>query len=497
MEVLNNLIAGFGIAVTPIHLWYCFIGVFAGTFIGVLPGIGPLTATTLLLPFTIHLDPLSAIIMLAGIYYGSEYGGSVSSILLNLPGTVGNAVTCIDGHQMAKQGRAGLALFITTIASLIGGFFGIIAIIAFSNIIANMGLTLGPAEYFSLMLLGLISASTLATKSMLKGFAMVLFGLLLSTIGTDAVSGIPRFYFNTSVLIDGISLAIIVVGFFGIAELINNMSIKNDPIHNNRITFRAMIPKKIDLKKSTFPMIRGSLVGTFFGALPGTGAAIAAFVSYSLEKKVHKNSDVFGKGAIEGVVSPEAANNAAAQSAFIPTLTLGIPGSATMAIILGALMIHGVKPGPMFIVEQPILFWGLIASFFIGNIILVILNIPLISLWVSILKIPKKILFPVIITLMLIGIYSINKNVFDIYMLGIFGLVGYILMRCDYEFAPMLLGFVLGPLMEENLRRALVISRGDLTSFIDRPISMSILLICISLIIYSIFNYIKKEFNKN
>lgn len=494
MELVNNIILGFTIAVDPIHLLYCFVGVLLGTFIGVLPGIGALTATTLLLPYTLYLDPLSGIVMLAGIYYGSEYGGSISSILLNLPGTVGNAVTCIDGYPMSRQGRAGVALFVTAISSFIGGLFGIFSIVLFVNLIAQLGLTFGPAEYFSLMLLGLIAASTLAVNSPVKGFAMVLLGLLLSTIGTDAVSGMPRFYFNMSGLIDGISLIIIAIGFFGIAELINNTSMNNNSIGQQQITLESMIPTKTDIKESSSSTLRGSLIGVLFGALPGTGAAVAAFVSYSVEKKISKNPEKFGKGAIAGIASPEAANNAAAQSAFIPTLTLGIPGSATMAIILGALTIHGIKPGPLFISQEPVLFWGLIASFFIGNLILIILNIPLIKIWVSILRIPRKILFPIMLSLMIFGIYSINKMTFDIYLLGVIGIIAYILLRCGYEFAPLLLGFVLGPMMEENLRRALLIARGDITSLLDRPFTFFILSICLLLIIFSIIKLRKNIF---
>jgi TctA family transporter len=493
MDVFGNLLLGFSTILEPSLLMYCFIGVFLGTFIGVLPGIGPLTATTLLLPFTFHLDPLTAIVMLAGIYYGSEYGGSTSSILLNLPGTVGNAVTCIDGYQMSKQGRAGIALFITTISSFVGGMIGIFSLVLLSSTISSVGLMFGPAEYFSLMILGLISASVLSVKSPIKGFSMVLVGLLLGTIGTDINSGVPRFSFGIAEMMDGIGLVILAIAFFGISEIINSVSAKRDAMVARPVTLRSMIPSTQDVKTSILPTLRGSSVGTFFGALPGTGAAVAAFVSYSLEKKISKNPKKFGNGAIEGVSSPEAANNAAAQSSFIPTLTLGIPGSATMAIILGALLIHGIQPGPTFITNQPELFWGLVVSFLIGNIMLVILNIPMIGIWVSLLKTPKRILYPIILSLMMVGVYSISKNTFDIYLLGIFGGVGYILLRCDYEFAPLLLGFVLGPLMEENLRRALVISRGDLTTFIDRPISASILFVCSIIIIFSILNFFMKR----
>lgn len=494
MESINYLILGFENILTVELLFYCFLGVFLGTFIGVLPGIGPLTATTLLLPVTFHIDPTSSIIMLAGIYYGSEYGGSVSSIILNLPGTIGNAVTCIDGYQMTKNGRAGVALFITALSSLIGGLFGILSLMILAPVIAKIGLMFGPAEYFFLMILGLIAASTLAVHSPIKGFSMVLLGLLLGTIGTDEVSGIPRFHFGLLELVDGVGLVILAIGLFGLAEIVNNISQFNiDDQQIKKINFRSMIPSKDDFNKSFWPALRGSTIGTFFGSLPGTGAAIAAFVAYSLEKRVNKEPKKFGKGAIEGVVSPEAANNAAAQSAFIPTLTLGIPGSATMAIILGALLIHGIQPGPTFIVEQSTLFWSLIASFLIGNVILVILNIPLIGVWVSILKISKRFLYPTIVTLMILGIYSVNNSVFDIYLLTAFGAVGYFLLRAKFEFSPLLLGYVLGPLMEENLRRALIIARGDVMMIVERPISLTILLVSVSLIVFSIVSTFKSK----
>jgi TctA family transporter len=493
MDLLSGILLGFENILNPTLILYCFIGVFLGTFIGVLPGIGPLAAITLLFPITYHLDPILSIVMLAGIYYGAEYGGSISSILLNMPGTVSNAVTCIDGFQMSKNGKAGVALFITTISSFIGGLFGIFSLILLAPYIAKIGLMFGPAEYFSLMILGLVAASMLAIKSAIKGFSMVLFGLLLSTIGTDLFSGIPRFYFEQTELMDGIGLVVLAIGFFGLVELINSSS-TNDSIRNySSITLRSMIPSKDEFRKSILPSLRGSFIGTFFGALPGTGSAIASFVSYSTEKKINKNPSQFGNGAIEGVSAPEAANNAAAQGSFIPTLTLGIPGSATMAIILGALMIHGIQPGPKFIFEHSLMFWTLIASFFLGNIILVFLNIPLIGIWVSILKIRKKVLYPIILSLMMIGVYSVNKNVFDIYLLIIFGAVGYFLSKCDYEFSPLLLGFVLGPLMEENLRRALIISKGDFTIFVNRPISLTIILICLCLVIAVCFRQFQKK----
>ncbi len=497
METLDSLYIGLQAALQPNILLYCFIGVFLGTFIGVLPGIGPLAAISLLLPITYHIEPTAAIVMLAGVYYGAEYGGSTASILLNLPGTAANAVTCLDGHPMAKQGRAGVALFMTTIASLCGGMIGVFALILFSPSIVEIGLKFGPAEYFSLMILGLISASTLASGSPAKGMAMVVFGLLLGTIGTDINSGVPRFDFGIPEMMDGISLVGLAMGLFGISEIVNSITIKRDAKITEKITMRSMMPTKQDFKDSIKPMLRGSGIGGFFGALPGTGAAIASFISYAVEKKIAKDPSRFGKGAIEGITAPESANNAAAQTAFIPTLTLGIPGSATMAIMLGALIIHGIQPGPMLMAEQPTLFWGLIVSFFIGNIFLVILNIPLIGMWVSLLNIPYRILYPAILVFIMMGVYSVHNSTFDLYMVAIIGVIGYAMTLLRFEAAPLLLGFILGPLMEENLRRALLLSRGDMSTFIDRPISMWLLIISGLILAWSFYGSFRSQLRKN
>ena len=492
MEILDSLMIGLHSALQPQVLMYCFIGVLLGTFVGVLPGIGPLAAISLLLPITYYIDPTSAIVMLAGVYYGAEYGGSTASILLNLPGTTANAITCLDGHPMAKQGRAGVALFMTTIASLIGGLVGVMALVLFSHAIVEIGLKFGPAEYFALMVLGLIAASTLASGSPAKGLAMVVLGLLLGTVGTDINSGVPRFDFGIPKMMDGLSLVVIAMGLFGISEIVNSITVKRDAKVTQKVTLRSMIPTKQDLKDSALPMGRGAGIGGFFGALPGTGAAISAFVAYAIEKRIAKDPSRFGKGAIEGVTAPESANNAAAQSAFIPTLTLGIPGSATMAIMLGALIIHGIQPGPMLMAEQPALFWGLIVSFFIGNIMLVILNIPLIGLWVSILNIPYRILYPAILIFIMLGVYSVSNSPFDIMLVALVGAFGVLLSALRFEAAPLLLGFVLGPLMEENLRRALLLSRGDLMTFIDRPISFWLLMLSLAVISWSLFGSIRK-----
>lgn len=488
MEIFNSLLIGLESAMQPTVLMYCFFGVFLGTFVGVLPGIGPLAAISLLLPITYHIDPTSAIVMLAGVYYGAEYGGSTASILLNLPGTAANAVTCLDGHPMAQQGRAGVALFMTTIASLGGGIFGVVALTLFSPAIVDIGLKFGPAEYFSLMVLGLIAASTLASGSPAKGMAMVVLGLLLGTVGTDINSGIPRFDFDIPEMQDGISLVALAMGLFGISEIVSSITLKRDSKITQKITMRSMMPTKKDVKDSTMPIARGSVIGGFFGALPGTGAAIASFIAYAVEKKTAKDPSRFGKGAIEGIAAPEAANNAAAQCAFIPTMTLGIPGSATMAIMLGALIIHGIQPGPMLMSEQPALFWGLIVSFLIGNVLLLVLNIPLIGMWVSILNIPYRLLYPAILIFIMMGVYSVHNSVFDVYLVAIVGVAGYVLLLLRFEAAPLLLGFVLGPLMEENLRRALLLSRGDMATFIERPISLGLLIVAALIIGWSMFN---------
>jgi putative tricarboxylic transport membrane protein len=492
MTITEGLLVGLQAAMQPNILMYCFIGVFLGTLIGVLPGIGALAAISLLLPVTYHMDAATSIVMLAGVYYGAEYGGSTASILLNLPGTASNAVTCLDGHPMAKQGRAGVALFTTTIASFIGGIFGILALIIFAPYITAIGLKFGPTEYFSMMLLGLVAASTLASGSPAKGLAMVVLGLLLGTAGSDVNSGITRFDFDIPELADGINLVALAMGLFGVSEIISSITRTRNAKSNEKITMRSMIPTKEDVKASTLPIIRGSGVGGFFGALPGTGASIAAFMSYALEKKLAKDPSRFGKGAIEGIAAPEAANNSAVQCAFIPTLTLGIPGSATMAIMLGALIIHGIQPGPMLVVEQPALFWGLIVSFFIGNVMLMILNIPLIGVWVSILRIPYHVLYPAILVFIALGVYSVQNNASDILMVGLIGLLGYGMYVLRFEAAPLLLGFVLGPLMEENLRRALLLSYGDLTTFITNPISAGILATSALILLWSIGNVLRR-----
>lgn len=490
--VIDGILGGLQTVMSPQILLYCFLGVFLGTLVGVLPGIGSLATISLLLPITYHLPPVGAIIMLAGVYYGAQYGGSTASILLNLPGHAAAVVACLDGNPMAKQGKAGIALFMTTIASFIGSMIGLIALVMFSPAIAQLGLKFGAAEYFSMMLLGLIAASTLSSGSPAKGLAMVTLGLLLGTIGTDVDSGTIRFSFDILELSDGLSLVALAMGLFGLPEIINSLSNTQGTKIQDKVTLRSMIPSRQEVKQSTMPMLRGSGVGSFFGALPGTGPAISSFMAYAIEKRVAKDPSRFGKGAIEGVTAPESANNAAAQTGFVPTLSLGIPGDAIMALMLGALIIHGIQPGPMLITDQPILFWGLIASFLVGNIMLVILNIPLIGVWVSILKIPYRLLYPAILIFICLGTYSVINSVFNIYVVAVVGALGYLMLVLRFDAAPLLLGFVLGPLMEENLRRAMRLSRGDPMTFIERPISATFIGIAAAILLWSTFTAFKK-----
>jgi len=492
MDILNGLMLGLESALNPVTLLYCFIGVFLGTLIGVLPGIGALAAISLLLPITYHIPPTAAIVMLAGVYYGAQYGGSTASILLNLPGTPSSAVACLDGYPMAKQGRAGVALFMTTIASFVGSMLGILALVLFSPAIAELGLKFGAAEYFAMMLLGLIAASALASGSPAKGLSMVVLGLLLGTVGTDVNSGQARFDFGIPELMDGINLVALAMGVFGISEVISGINQVRGSDVKEKITLRTMTPTRKDVKDSIMPMLRGTGIGSFFGALPGTGASIASFMSYAVEKKIAKDPSRFGNGAIEGITAPEAANNAAAQTAFVPTLSLGIPGDAVMALMLGALIIHGIQPGPMLMSQQPDLFWGLIVSFGIGNIMLLVLNLPMIGLWVAILRIPYRVLFPAILVFISLGVYSVNNNTFDVLMVAAIGAMGYLLAVFKFEAAPLLLGFVLGPLMEENLRRALLLSRGELSTFIERPISAGFLAFGAAILLWSAWGSLKE-----
>jgi putative tricarboxylic transport membrane protein len=492
MDILASFALGFDTAFSAQNLLYCFVGVFLGTFIGVLPGIGALATIALLLPISFHLPATTALVMLAGVYYGAQYGGSTASILLNLPGTPAAAVACLDGYPMTKQGRAGIALFMTTVASFFGATLGIIILTAFGPVIAELGLKFGPAEYFAMMLLGLVAAATLSQGSPVKGIAMVVLGLLLGLVGTDVNSGVARYTFGFPELQDGVSLVAIAMGLFGVAEVIASIDkARRGRVERKSITLRSMVPKRDDVRRSWFPMLRGTGIGAFFGALPGAGATIASFMAYALEKRVARDPSRFGQGAIEGVTAPESANNAACQTAFIPTLTLGIPGDAVMALMLGALMIHGIAPGPQLMTEHPQLFWGLVASFWIGNILLVILNLPLIGLWVRLLAIPYWAMYPAILLFVCLGVYSVNNSTFDVVLVVVFGAIGYLMMVLRFEPAPLLLGFILGPLMEEHLRRALLLSRGDLGVFFQRPISAGLMTATILLLAWAAWAMIR------
>lgn len=487
--ILDNVIMGFQTALTLDNLMYSFIGVFVGNLIGVLPGIGALAAISMLLPITYGLDPAGALMMLAGLYYGTSYGGATTTILLNLPGTATHAVVCLDGHPMARQGRAGPALLMAMLGSFIGATIGIIMLTIFGPLLVEVAFQFGPAEYFSLMFLGLLAASTLSSGSPLKGISMVLVGLIFGAVGTDVNTGVARFTFGIPELQDGLALIAVAMGLFGISDVIANANRlgSGSIISKGRIGLRALRFNKGEFKSSIGTIGRGAGVGSFFGILPGTGGTIASFMSYALEKKVNRNRKNFGKGAIEGVASPESANSSAAITAFIPTLSLGIPGDAVMALMLGAMMIHNIQPGPQLMVEHPTVFWGLIMSFWIGNLILLILNIPLISMWVRMLSIPYRIIYPAVLLFICIGVYSANNNLFDVAVVLFIGIFGYVAARLGYEPAPLLLGLVLGPMVEENFRRALLLSRGDLTVFITRPISgacMLIAAIIVGLVIY-------------
>lgn len=484
---MDTLLYGFSVAFTPENLLYCFVGVFLGTLVGVLPGVGTLASIALLLPMTFYLDPTTALIMLAGVYYGSEYGGSTASILLNLPGSPSNAVTCLDGYPMAKQGRAGVALFMTSIASFVGGSIGIVLLMAFSPLLVQIAFSFGPAEYFALMVLGLLAATAIAQGSPLKGIAMVVLGMLIGCVGMDISSGIPRFTFGNMALFEGINMVILAMGVFGVSEIFASANQLRTKVVARDITLRSLLPTREDWRRSAFPMLRGAGVGSVIGALPGTGATIAAYLSYTVEKNVSKSKSIFGKGAIEGIASPESANNAAVQTAFIPTLTMGIPGSASMALILGALMMHGIYAGPSTMTDHPDLFWGLVASFWIGNILLLILNIPLVGLWVRLLALPYRYIFPAVILFICVGVYSLTYSFTDVMLVLGFGMLGYGLKLSGYEPAPLLIGFILGPLVEEYLRRAMLLARGDFTVILQRPIAGTLLAISAVLLVWALY----------
>jgi TctA family transporter len=488
MTMLEAVHLGLSEALALENLLYCLIGATLGTFLGVLPGIGVFVSISLLFPVTLHLSPTAGLIMLAGLYYGTLYGGSTASILLNVPGTPSNAVACLDGYPMTLNGRGGVALLISSVASFVGGSFAILLLLAFSTTIAENALRFQSAEYFSLMLLGLVAASVIGGGSALKGLASVVLGVLLGTVGMDLISGVQRFDFGVSTLADGIPIVALAMGLFGVPEVIS--SIRNQCGRNRvpvgSVSFRSMIPTRDEARRSLLPMLRGSGLGGLLGTLPGTGGFITSFMSYAVERKLARDPERFGRGAIEGLAAPEASNNAADQAAFIPTLTLGIPGTPVLAILLGVMIIHGINPGPNLVFEEPRLFWGLVMSFWVGNIILLILNVPLIGIWVKVLMIPYRFLFPTILVFVCIGTLSVNNDPFDVLVLAGFAALGYGFRLSGYSPAPLILGFVLGPMLEENLRRTLLISRGDAWVFVERPISAVILGLCTLIIVYPV-----------
>jgi putative tricarboxylic transport membrane protein len=491
-DLVSNLSLGFSVALTLQNLGLAFLGCLVGTLIGVLPGVGPIATIAMLLPITFGLDPVGALIMLAGIYYGAQYGGSTTAILVNIPGEATSVVTTLDGHQMARQGRAGVALGIAAIGSFFAGTVATIVIAALAAPLTRLALVFGPAEYFSLMVMGLVFAVVLARGSILKAIAMILLGILLSTVGTDLETGQERMTFGLNFLSDGVDFSVLAMGMFGIAEILRNL----DHTETRDVVRQAigrLLPNKADFKQSVAPVLRGTAIGAALGILPGNGAVLGPFASYTLEKKISKDPRRFGRGAIEGVAGPESANNAGAQTSFIPLLTLGIPPNAVMALMVGAMTIHGIIPGPQVMTKNPNLFWGMIASMWLGNLMLLIINLPLIGLWVRLLKVPYRLMFPAILMFCCIGIYSVNSLPTDVMFIGFFGLVGYALVKLGFEPAPLLLGFVLGRLMEENLRRALIISRGELTTFIERPISAGLLAVALILLVIAFLPAVQKE----
>ena len=483
MELLDNLAIGFGTALTLQNLFYAFAGCLIGTLIGVLPGVGPVATLAMLLPTTYALEPTSALIMLAGIYYGAQYGGSTTAILVNLPGESSSVVTCLDGYQMARQGRAGAALGTAAIGSFIAGTFATVLVAAFAPPLTELAFKFGPAEYVSLMLLGLIGAVVLASGSLVKAIGMIVLGLLLGLVGTDVNSGVSRFSFGIPELTDGFGFVAVAMGVFGFAEIIANVEKKGqrEVLTNN---VGSVMPNVKEMKEAAPAIARGTLLGSILGILPGGGALLASFAAYAVEKKLAgPNADPpFGKGNIRGVAGPESANNAGAQTSFIPMLTLGIPPNAVMALMIGAMTIHNIQPGPQVMTSNPTLFWGLIASMWIGNLMLVILNLPLIGLWIQLLKVPYRLLYPAILAFCCIGVYSINNTTFDVLMTVFFGALGYLFYKLRCEPAPLILGFILGPMMEENLRRAMLLSRGDPTTFVTSPLSLGLLLAALALL---------------
>jgi len=493
VALLDHLSFGFAIAVSPENLFYCLIGALLGTLIGVLPGLGPVATMAMLLPITFSLTPVSALIMLAGIYYGAQYGGSTTAILVNLPGESSSVVTAIDGYQLARQGRAGEALAVAAIGSFIAGCVATLILAAVAPSLTKVAQQFGPPEYFSLMCLGLAAAVVLASGSVLKSVAMVFLGLLLGMIGTDVNSSVERYTFDVMELSDGLDFVPLAMGLFGITEILRNLETAEDDRSVLLEPIRGLMPSMQTLK-SVMPAIgRGTVIGSLLGILPGGGAVLSSFTAYIAEKKISKNKKQFGRGAIEGVAAPESANNAGAQTSFIPLLTLGIPSNAVMALMVGAMTIQGIIPGPQVMTRNPDLFWGMIASMWIGNAMLLVINLPLIGVWVRLLRVPYRMLFPAILLFCCIGAYTINNSAFGVWLMAVFGFLGYALWKLGFEAAPLLLGFVLGPLMEENLRRAMLIARGDPTTFVTRPISGSLLALAVFLLVLAALPMIRTK----
>ncbi|WP_417240405.1 tripartite tricarboxylate transporter permease [Celeribacter halophilus] len=492
MTTFEGLMHGLSVALHPSVLVYSLFGAILGTFVGVLPGIGAMAAITLLLPITYYVSSEAALVMLAGVYYGAQYGGAVASILLRLPGTPQSAVTTLDGYPMAQNGRAGLALFTSMISSFSGSMLGIIVLIFLAEWLSGVATKFGAADYAAMMIMGLVAASTVGSGRPAKNLAMVVLGLIVGVIGTDVNSGLQRFTFGRTELMDGVNLVALAMGLFGAAEVISNIRNTERSTPVARIPLRELLPSRAELKRLPAPILRGSTLGSFFGALPGTGSTISSFLSYALERRVSREPKKFGTGQIEGISGPEAANNSASISAFVPTLTLGIPGDPIMALMLGALVIHGVQPGPMMLENSPDMFWGLVASFAIGNLFLLFINLPLIGIWVNMLRIPFRWLYPAIIVFISMGVYSVRGSSFDIAMVAGIGIIGYALSRAKFSPALLLLGFVLGPLIETNLRRAMLISRGDPMVFIERPIACVFVVLTAVLILWALISAFRK-----
>jgi putative tricarboxylic transport membrane protein len=491
MDILSNLVLGFQTAATPLNLGYCLAGVFLGTLIGVLPGLGPVATIAMLLPATFGLPPVSALIMLSGIYYGAQYGGSTTAILINLPGESSSVITALDGYAMARKGRAGVALATAAIGSFFAGTVATLLLALAAPPLAQVALKFGPPEYFSLMVLGLSASVVLAHGSLLRALGMIVLGLLLGVVGTDANSAVQRFTFNIPELADGIGFVTVAMGLFGVGEIIRNLENESDrSVFVSKVS--NLMPSREDWKRMVAPILRGTVLGSALGILPGGGAMLSSFAAYSVEKKISRRSWEFGKGAIEGVAAPESANNAGAQTSFIPMLTLGIPSNPVMALMIGALIIQGIQPGPAVMTQQPALFWGLIASMWIGNFFLILLNLPLVGMWAKMLTIPYHILFPGIMVFCAIGVFSLNNTSFDVYLMALFGVLGYVFAKLKCEPAPMLLGFILGPMMEENLRRSLTLSRGDPLIFLRSPISVTMLIIALFALLLVLLPSIRK-----